>query len=123
MLRAERAPSRPLTRSRRGENEIDPHRLRAYRNHRHGTCPRRNMPRLRTKLNRLEKVLDLENSWLNPARPQAEEFGSQQERRDIAGAKLSVRQYVQTADTFLAQCPDPGGYIAHLADIWEHLEY
>ncbi len=90
-----------------------------------GTAPARaaTCQDLRTKLNRLEKVLDLENNWLNPASPQADEFGSQQERHDIAAAKLSVRQYVQTAHTFLAQCPDPGGYVAHLADIWEHLEY
>ena len=77
---------------------------------------------LRAKLNQLEKVLDLENNWRNPASPQADEFGSQQERRDIAAAKLSVRQYVQTAHTFIAHCPDPGDYIAHLADIWEQLD-
>ena len=89
-----------------------------------GTAPARaaTCQDLRTKLNRLEKVLDLENNWLNPASPQADEFSSQQERRDIAAAKLSVRQYVQTAHTFLAHCPDPGDYIAHLVDIWEHLD-
>ena len=46
-----------------------------------GTAPARaaTCQDLRTKLNRLENVLDLESNWLNPASPQADEFGSQQE--------------------------------------------
>jgi hypothetical protein len=77
---------------------------------------------LRAKLDRLEKVLALENDWLNPASPQADDFGSQQERRDIAAAKLSVRQYLQTAHAFLVHCPDPSGYIAQTAHIWEQVD-
>ncbi len=70
---------------------------------------------LRAKLDDLEKMLHIENEWLDPLNPNSDDFGSQQEQRDIAAAKLTARRYVQTAHVYLAQgCTDPG-YIASFA--------
>jgi hypothetical protein len=70
---------------------------------------------LRAKLDDLEKMLHIENEWLDPLNPNSDDFVSQQEQCDIAAAKLTARRYVQTAHVYLAQvCTDPG-YIASFA--------
>jgi hypothetical protein len=72
---------------------------------------------LRAKLDRLEEVLNIEKDWLN-----ADDFGSEQEQRDITTAKHSARLYVQKARVYLAHgCTDPG-YITRFADNLEQLD-
>lgn len=76
---------------------------------------------LRARLDRLEKMIDVENKWLDPANPTSDDFGSQQEQRDIAAAKLTARKYIKTANVYLSNgCTDPG-YIASFAHILDSI--
>jgi hypothetical protein len=70
---------------------------------------------LRGHVDRTREILRMSMDQLN-----GDDFGSEQERRDLAQTRYSSRQYIQTARAYLAHgCPDGGGVIKFSADAFD----